>query len=67
MQGAGIIIEGGTADQAVFCCQPQRRLQLYLGGMDLHINAAGSTVLLEPLLGDQLRLFAGQRLGRLVT
>ena len=67
MQGAVVIIERGAADQAVFGCQPQRLLQLGLGRVDLHINATGATVLLEPLLGDQFRLFAGQVLGWLLT
>ena len=63
MQGAAVIIKGGAADQAILCRQPQRLLQLCLGGVDLHINATGAPVLLEPLLCYQLRLFAGQVLG----
>ncbi|MNC61699.1 hypothetical protein D3C75_1116600 [compost metagenome] len=35
--------------------------------MDLHINAGGTAVLIEPPLGDQLRLFAGKVFGWLVT
>ncbi|MNI96845.1 hypothetical protein D3C73_1553790 [compost metagenome] len=66
MQGAGIVVKRGAADQSLLGVQHQSLLKLCLGGMDLHLDAARPPVLLEPTMGNQLGLFTGQVLGWLV-
>ncbi|MNE34193.1 hypothetical protein D3C80_1279040 [compost metagenome] len=67
MESAGIIIECRAPDKPIFGIQPQGAFKLPLSRVDLHLDAARPSILFEPTMGNQLSLFAGQVLGRLVA